>query len=400
MTPIANIEDLRQAARRRVPKAFFEYLEAGSYDQLTLRANRSDLDALKLHQRVMTDVSHRVQATTMVGQSASMPVALGPAGLIGLIHANGEIHAARAAEAFGVPFCLSTMSICSIEDVAAAVNKPFWFQLYLMKDRGFNKSLIERAKAAGCPVLFLTMDLHVEGQRNADIRNGLSIPPKVTFANVLDVMSRPGWALGMLRSKRLTFGNFQQAGKMPKGVSELTEWVESQFDPSFSWRDIEWVRGLWPGKLVVKGVLDPEEARTAITAGADAILVSNHGGRQLDGAPSTASVFPQIKMALGDTVEVFFDSGIRSGMDVLKALGLGAKACFVGRAYVYGLGAFGEAGVRKSLELISRELDVGMALTGVTDVNTVPPDLVMGIQDNGSAQLAPSVSPNVMAAHA
>ncbi len=390
MTPITNIEDLRQAAKARVPKTFFDYLESGSYDQLTLRANRADLNALQLHQRVMTDVSHRVQATRMVGEAACMPVALGPAGLIGLVHANGEIHAAKAAEAFGVPFCLSTMSICSIEDVAAAVAKPFWFQLYLMKDRGFNKSLIERAKAAGCPALVLTMDLHVEGQRNADIKNGLSIPPRLTLSNVLDVLSRPRWALGMLRSKRYTFGNLAESGKTPKGVSELTEWVESQFDPSFSWRDIEWVRGLWPGKLIVKGVLDPQEARMAIDAGADAILVSNHGGRQLDGAPSTASIFPAIKSAVGDRVEVFFDSGIRSGLDVLKALGLGAKACFIGRAYIYGLGASGEWGVHKALELISRELDAGMALTGVTDVNQVPPDLVMDVRLSGSTQLASS----------
>lgn len=380
-----------------MPRTFFEYLESGSYDQLTLRANRADLDALQLHQRVMADVSHRVQATRMVGESASMPVALGPAGLIGLIHANGEIHAAKAAEAFGVPFCLSTMSICSIEDVAAGLAKPFWFQLYLMKDRGFNKSLIERARAARCPVLVLTMDLHVEGQRNADIKNGLSVPPKVTLANALDVLSRPRWCLEMLRSKRYTFGNLAESGKTPKGVSELTEWVESQFDPSFSWRDIEWVRGLWPGKLIVKGVLDPQEARTAIEAGADAILVSNHGGRQLDGAPSTASIFPAIKSAVGDSVEVFFDSGIRSGLDVLKALGLGAKACFIGRAYIYGLGASGESGVNKALKLISRELDVGMALAGVTDVNNIPLDLVLDLRLDGSARLAAWPSP--VAAH-
>jgi L-lactate dehydrogenase (cytochrome) len=357
-----------------VPAVFFEYVESGSYDELTLHANRADLDALKFRQRVVFDVSSRKKATTLMGEPARMPVALAPTGLIGAVYPNGEIHACRAAQQFGVPFCLSTMSICSIEDVAGAVEKPFWFQLYLMKDRGFSKSLLERAKAARCPVLVLTMDLHIEGRRNRDVRNGLNIPPQLTFKNVWDVLRSPSWALGMLGSKRFTFGNLEGHANA-KNLSALAEWVQDQFDPSFTWHDIEWVRKLWPGKLLVKGILDVEDARIAMSSGADAIVVSNHGGRQLDGAPSTASAFPAIREAIPGTV--YFDSGIRSGLDVLKALALGAEGCLIGRAFIYGLGAAGEAGVTKALRIMLDELDVGMALTGATDVAKVPHDLLL-----------------------
>lgn len=374
---VANIEDLREIARKRVPRTFFEYVEAGSYDELTLRANRAHLDALELRQRVMMDVSSRDQTTTIVGQPASLPVALAPAGLTGAVYPNGEIHAARAAETFGVPFCLSTMSVCSIEDVADAVAQPFWFQLYLMKDRGFSQSLIERAHAARCQVLVLTMDLHVEGQRTVDVHNGLGIPPRLTLANVINVAMHPRWALGMLRSKEYTFGNLKDAIRNSGNLGVLSEWVKQQFDPSFDRHDVEWVRKLWPGKLIVKGILDPQDAEIAVSAGADAILVSNHGGRQLDGAPSTAEAFPAVRDAVGDRAELLFDSGIRSGLDLLKALALGARACFIGRAYLYGLGACGEAGVHRALSLISEELDTGMALTGVTDVKAVPRDVIV-----------------------
>src|SRR5918911_4703854 len=314
---VATIEDLREIAKRRVPRTFFEYVEAGSYEELTLRANRGDLDALTFRQRVMTDVSSRTQATTMVGEQVAMPVALAPAGLAGSMYPNGEIHAARAAQAFGVPFCLSTMSVCSIEDVAAAVKKPFWFQLYLMKDRGFSRSLIERAKAARCPVLVLTMDLHVEGQRTVDVHNGLGIPPRLTARNVIDIAMHPRWAFGMLRSKEYTFGNLKDAIKNSGNLGAMSEWVKHQFDPSFDIHDVEWVRKLWPGKLIVKGILDPQDARDAVEAGAEAVLVSNHGGRQLDGAPSTAAAFPSIRDAVGADTELLFDSGIRSGLDLL-----------------------------------------------------------------------------------
>ncbi|MBZ6075621.1 alpha-hydroxy acid oxidase [Microvirga puerhi] len=374
---IANIEDLREIAKRRMPRTFFEYVEAGSYDELTLRANREALDALELRQRVMVDVSARIQETTIVGEPVSLPVALAPAGLTGAVYPNGEIHAARAAQSSGVPFCLSTMSVCSIEDVAAATGKPFWFQLYLMKDRGFSQSLIERAHAAQCPTLILTMDLHVEGQRTADVHNGLGIPPRMTLSNVMDIAMHPRWAFGMLGSKEYTFGNLKDAIKHSGNLGILSEWVKQQFDPSFDRHDVEWVRKLWPGKLIIKGILDPKDAEIAVAAGADAVLVSNHGGRQLDGAPSTVEAFPAVRDAVGDRAEILFDSGIRSGLDVLKALALGAQACLIGRAYLYGLGAGGEAGVSKALSLISEELDAGMALTGVTDVKTVQRDVIV-----------------------
>ena len=360
-----------------MPRTFFEYVEAGSYDELTRRANRADLDALELRQRVMVDVSSRTQATTMVGQPVSMPVALAPAGLTGAVYPNGEIHAARAAEKFGVPFCLSTMSVCSIEDVAGAVRKAVLVSA--LSDEGPRlQPVADRARqAARCPVLVLTMDLHVEGQRTPDVHNGLGIPPRLTVANVIDIALHPRWAFGMLRARNIPSAISRTPSRTSGNLGTLSEWVKQQFDPSFDWHDLEWVRKLWPGKLIVKGILDPEDARIAVEAGADAVLVSNHGGRQLDGAPSTAAAFPAIREAVGDQTELLFDSGVRSGLDVLKALGLGARACFIGRAYLYGLGAGGEAGVRKALTIMSEELDTGMALTGQTDVKSIPPDVIV-----------------------
>ena len=371
---VSNIADLKALARRRVPRPFFEYVENASYEGLTKRANRRDLDELRFRQQVMRSVAGRSCEVTMLGERAAMPVGLAPTGLAGGIHVNGEIAGARAAHAFGVPFCLSTMSIDSIEDVATT-QCPFWFQLYLMKDRGFTQSLLDRAAAAGCKVLVLTMDLHVEAQRNRDLKNGFGIPPKLTFGNVASILLRPRWALSMLGSKQFTFGNLK--GQVKGGLGELIDWQQSQFDESFDARSIDWVRSHWPGKVVIKGVLDPGDARIAAEHGADAVLVSNHGGRQLDGTCSSASILPKIRDALPDRVELFVDSGIRSGMDVLKMLALGAKACFIGRAWVYGLGAGGEAGVAKALQLIRDELDTTMALTGVTDLSNVPPDVLM-----------------------
>jgi len=373
---IASIEDLRRRAHARVPKPFMDYVESGSFAEITLEANRTDLDAIRFRERVMFDVSDRKLETTMLGAKVAMPVAIGPTGMCGAVWSNGEILACRAAHEFGIPFSLSTNALLSIEDVAGAVERPFWFQLYLEKDRGFSKELLERAKAAGCPVLILTMDLHVEGTRYCDVHNGLGVPPKLTPANVWSIVTRPRWAFAMLHSKRWSFGNY--AGKVKSGnVKKMAELVKSQLDSSFDLKTLEWVRSLWPGKLVVKGILDPEDARMAADAGADAVLVSNHGGRQLDGAPSTASILPQIVEAVGDRVEVYVDSGVRSGLDVLKFLGLGARACFIGRAYLYGLGAYGQAGVTKALDIIRDELDVAMALTGVTDVRKVPRSVIL-----------------------
>ena len=377
MPPITCIEDLRRLAMRRAPRAIFDYVDRGSYEEATLRANRADLDALKLRQRVMIDVDARSTATTMLGQPVSMPVALAPTGLTGILHADGEILAARAAQAFGVPFTLSTMSICSIEAVAEAVEAPFWFQLYVMRDRGFVASLIERASAARCSALMLTADLQIQGQRHRDIKNGLSVPPKLSLRNALDIATKPRWALGMLGTRHRNFGNL--AGHIPgggKGLSTLSQWIASQFDPSLSWQDVAWVKSLWPGKLIVKGILDPEDARAAVDAGADAVVVSNHGGRQLDGAPSSIAALPRIVDAVDGRCEVWFDSGVRSGQDVLKALALGAGAALVGKAFLYGLGALGERGVATVLELIRRELDVSMALTGTRDVRDVGPQVL------------------------
>jgi L-lactate dehydrogenase (cytochrome) len=389
MTIYTNIEDLRLAASRKVPKPFFEYVENGSYDELTLRANRRDLDAIRFRQRVMLNVSERRHGGTMLGEPVTIPLALAPTGLCGSMCADGEIKAARAAQRFGVPFCLSTMSVASIEDVAAKVERPFWFQLYLMKDRSISESLIDRAKAARCSALVLTMDLHVEGQRNRDVKNGLGIPPKLTPANIWSIVSHPGWALPMLRASEWTFGNLKGEVKNAGDLGELAQWVKSQFDPSFDWHTIDWVRERWGGKLIVKGILDADDAKLAVKAGADAVLVSNHGGRQLDGAASTASQLPAIRDAIGGAkAELWADSGIRSGQDVLKFLAMGASACMIGRAYLYGLGAAGEDGVTRALELIRDEMDVAMALTGLTDAAKVPPDLILGAPSRSAQEPA------------
>jgi L-lactate dehydrogenase (cytochrome) len=373
---IASIADLRRRAHARVPRPFMDYVESGSFSQITLRENRRDLDAIRFRERVMFDVSHRKVETTMLGEKVAMPLAIGPTGMCGAVWSNGEILSCRAAHDFGIPFSLSTNALLSIEDVASSVEKPFWFQLYLEKDRGFSKELIERAKAVGCPVLILTMDLHVEGTRYADTHHGLGVPPRLTPANIWSIVSNPSWAFAMLHSKRWSFGNY--AGKIKSGnVSEMAKLVKSQLDPSFDVKTLEWVRSLWPGKLIVKGILDPDDARMAVDAGADAILVSNHGGRQLDSVPSTASALPPILDAVGDRTEVYVDGGVRTGLDVLKFLGLGARACFIGRAYLYGLGAYGQPGVLKALEILRDELDVAMALTGVTDASKVPRSVIL-----------------------
>ena len=377
MHPITHNEDLRQLAMRRAPRAIFDYVDRGSYDEVTLHANRADMDALKLRQRVMIDVAQRSLKTTMIGQPVTMPVGLAPTGLTGIMHPDGEILAARAAQAFGVPFTLSTMSICSIEAVRAAVSQPFWFQLYVMRDRGFAASLIERAKAAQCSALILTADLQIQGQRHRDIKNGLSVPPRLTLANALDIASKPRWALGMLGTKHRNFGNL--AGQIPGGGKDLTtlsQWIASQFDPTLSWKDVAWVRSLWPGKLIVKGILDADDAREAVEAGADAVVVSNHGGRQLDGAPSSIAALPYVVDAIGDRCEVWLDSGVRSGQDVVRVLALGARATMIGKAFLYGLGAMGERGVTTALELIRKELDVSMALMGTRDVCDIGPHVL------------------------
>jgi len=359
-----SIDDLRLMAKRRVPRAFFEYCDRGSYAEETLEANRADLKALKLRQRVMVDVSNRSTETTIIGQPAALPLALAPTGLTGMQYADGEILAARAAEKAGIPFCLSTMSICSIEDVAAGTSKPFWFQLYVMKDRGFAQSLVERAIAAKCSALVLTVDLQVQGQRHRDIKNGMTVPPRITLANLVDIATKPDWALRVLRGKRKTFGNLDGFVKGMTGVKSLGQWISGQFDTTLNWNDVAWIRSLWPGKLIIKGVLDVGDARAAAATGADAIVVSNHGGRQLDGAPSSISALPRIVDAVGSDTEILFDGGVRSGQDVLRALALGARACMIGRAFLYGLGAGGEAGVAKTIDIIAKELSVSMALTG------------------------------------
>jgi len=368
LSTMTCIEDLRQVARRKVPRAFFAYAEAGSYSQATLRSNREDLDRIKLRQRILVDVSQRDLTTTVIGEPARLPIALAPIGLCGMQRGDGEILACRAAHAAGIPFTLSTMSICSIEDVAQAVGKPFWFQLYVMKDRGFIRSLIERAAAAKCSALVLTVDLQVLGQRHCDIRNGMTVPPVVKLANVIDIASKPGWALSILQGKRKTFGNLAGHVRGMDNVTSLAQWTNSQFDPALNWKDVEWVRSLWPGKLILKGILDVEDAKVAAQTGASALVVSNHGGRQLDGAPSSISALPKIADAVGSQIEVMFDGGIRSGQDVLRALALGARSCLIGRSYVYGLGAYGQEGVAKAIDILAKELDVSMALTGMINV--------------------------------
>ena len=368
MPVVTCIEDLRQLSRKRVARAIFDYVDRGSYTESTLRANRADLELLTLRQRVGIDVDKRSTRGTMLGEEVSMPVGLAPVGLTGLNWADGEILAARAAQRFGVPFTLSTMSICSIEDVAGGVEKPFWFQLYVMRDRGFAASLIERAKAAGCSALVLTLDLQIQGQRHRDLKNGLAVPPTLTLGTALDIMMKPAWALNVLRGKRKSFGNLE--GRIPdaNSLTTLSQWIAGQFDPTLSWKDVEWVKKLWGGKLVLKGVLDAEDAKIAAQSGADALVVSNHGGRQLDGTLSSIRALPEVVDAVAEGIEVWFDGGIRGGQDVLKALALGARATLIGRAFAYGLGAMGEAGVTRALEIIQRELDVTMALCGLRSV--------------------------------
>ena len=376
MQVVTCIDDLRAMAQKRVARAIFDYVDRGSYAEFTLRANRADLESLALRQRVGIDVDRRSIRATMIGEPVTMPVALAPVGLTGLNWADGEILACRAAQRFGVPFTLSTMSICSIEDVAEAVKKPFWFQLYVMRDRGFAASLIERAKAAGCSALVLTLDLQIQGQRHRDLKNGLTVPPRLTMSSAFDILLKPGWALNVLRGKRKSFGNLE--GRIPdaKSLTTLSQWVAGQFDPTLSWKDVEWVKKLWGGKLVLKGILDAEDAKVALGCGIDAIVVSNHGGRQLDGAISSIRALPEVVEAVQGKTEVWVDGGIRSGQDVLKALALGADATMIGRAFAYGLGAMGEAGVTRALEIIRAELDVSMALCGLRDVKDASPAIL------------------------
>jgi len=368
---ITSIADLRALARRRVPRALFDYADRGSYDELTIRRNRADLESIAFRQRVAIDVSAQSLATTLVGEPAVMPLGIAPTGLTGLFYPDGEIVGARAAQAFGIPFCLSTLSICSIEDVRAAVSKPFWFQLYLMRDRGFNEELIARATAAQCSAIVLTLDLQVQGVRRNDLKNGLAIPPRLTLRNALEIALRPAWTFGVLLGGRRTFGNL--AGRMPgaDGLVTLSQWIATQFDPTVSWKDVEWVRNRWPGKLILKGVLDAEDAQLACETGADAIVVSNHGGRQLDGALSTIAALPDVVEAVDGRREVLLDGGVQCGQDVLRALALGARGCLIGKSFLYGLAAMGGEGVTTALDLIRKELTVSLALTGCNDVQAV-----------------------------
>ena len=368
MKHVTCIEDLRQLHKQRVPKAFFDYADRGSYTEDTLRANSDDLQQIKFRQRILVDVSKRDLSTKILGGPAAMPLILAPVGLLGMQHGDGEIYACRAAQAAGIPFTQSTMSICSIEDIAAAVDKPFWFQLYVMKDRGFIKALIERATAAKCSALVLTVDLQVLGQRHQDIKNGMTVPPEWSLSKLLDFASKPAWVAGVLRGKRRSFGNIVGHVRGTEDLTKLAEWTASQFDTTLSWKDIDWIRSIWPGKLVLKGILDVEDAELAAKTGAQAIVVSNHGGRQLDGAPSSIEALPEIADAVGSQMEIMFDSGIRTGMDVMRALALGAKSCMIGRAYAYGLGAAGQEGVAKAIDLLAKELTTTMGLCGVNTI--------------------------------
>jgi L-lactate dehydrogenase (cytochrome) len=376
--PVLNsIADLREEARRRVPRAIFDYADRGSYDEVTFNRNLSDLAAIQLRQRVMVDVSAQQLSTTVLGEEWSMPCGIGPTGLTGLFHANGEMLGARAAQAFGVPFCLSTMSICSIEDVRSAVQKPFWFQVYLMRDRGFNKELLERALAANCSAIMLTVDMPVQGLRRRDPKNGLSIPPRLTLKNMFEVAMRPTWAFKVLTGKRRTFGNLEARMKNTGGLKTLSEWIAQQFDATVTWNDLAWLREQWPRKIIIKGILDAEDARLAVQHGVDAMVVSNHGGRQLDGARSTISALPEVVDAVGGRCDVLMDGGVRTGQDVLKALALGAKGCLIGKAFLYALAARGEAGVTLALDIIRQELAVSLALTGANDVRNVTRDILV-----------------------
>jgi len=373
---ITNIEDLRVLHKKRTPKMFYDYADSGSWTESTYRANESDFQKIKFRQRVAVDMNNRTLKTTMVGQEVSMPVALAPTGLTGMQHADGEILAAQAAEKFDVPFCLSTMSICSIEDVAERTTKPFWFQLYVMKDRGFIERLIERAKAAKCSALVLTLDLQILGQRHKDLKNGLTAPPKLTIPNILNMATKPRWCLGMAMTPRRTFRNIVGHATGVGDMSSLSSWTAEQFDPGLSWDDVEWIKKLWGGKLIIKGILDEEDARFAADSGADALIVSNHGGRQLDGAVSSIQALPGIVNAVGKDIEVWMDGGIRSGQDVLKAWALGARGTMIGRPFLYGLGAMGGAGVTKCLEIIRNELDITLAHVGHRDIQNVTTDIL------------------------
>ena len=368
---ITNIEDLRKLAQRRVPRMFYDYADSGSWTEGTYRANESDFQKIKLRQRVAVNMEGRSTATKMVGVDVAMPVAIAPTGLTGMQHADGEILAAKAAEAFGIPFTLSTMSICSIEDIRANTTAPFWFQLYVMRDRDFIERLIDRAKAANCGALVLTLDLQIIGQRHKDLKNGLSAPPKLTLANILNMMTKPRWGLGMLGTSRRQFGNIVGHVKGVSDMSNLSAWTAQQFDPRLNWGDVEWIKKRWGGKLILKGIQDVEDAKLAVASGADAIVVSNHGGRQLDGAPSSIEALPAIVAAVGEQIEVWMDGGIRSGQDVLKAWALGARGTMIGRAMVYGLGAMGEEGVFKALQILHKELDITMAFCGHTQIRDV-----------------------------
>ena len=383
---VTEIEDLRRVAERKVPRMFYDYVDSGSWTETTYRSNETDFDRIKLRQRVLVDMDNRSLATQMIGESVNMPVAIAPTGFTGMMWADGEIHAARAAEKFGVPFSLSTMSICSIEDIATHTSKPFWFQLYVMRDQDYMANLIQRAKDANCSALILTADLQVMGQRHKDIKNGLSAPPKPTLTNIMNLMTKPQWCMNMLGTKRRSFGNIIGHAKGVEDLSSLSSWTEEQFDPRLSWDDVARIKDMWGGKLIIKGIMEPEDAIMAARSGADALVVSNHGGRQLDGALSSISALSDIVQAVhaeNSDIEVWLDSGIRSGQDVLKAISLGAKGTMIGRAFLYGLGAYGEDGVRRALEIIYKECDISMAFCGHTDINKVTDDiLVKGTYEN------------------
>ncbi|MGO4382229.1 alpha-hydroxy acid oxidase [Pseudoduganella sp. RAF53_2] len=377
MTIITCIEDLRVLAKKRVPRMFYDYADSGSWTESTYRANQTDFQKIKFRQRVAVDLNDRQLQSSMAGQQVSMPVAIAPTGLTGMQHADGEILAAKAAEKFGIPFTLSTMSICSIEDVAANTSKPFWFQLYVMKDREFINRLIDRAKAAKCSALVLTLDLQVLGQRHKDLRNGLSAPPKLTIPNMLNMATKPRWCLGMLGTRRRQFGNIVGHATSVSDMSSLSAWTSQQFDLSLSWKDVEWIKQRWGGKLIIKGIMDAEDARLAVDSGADALIVSNHGGRQLDGAQSSIEALPAIADVVGKQIEVHLDGGIRSGQDVIRAIALGARGVYIGRPFLYGLGAMGEQGVTRCLEIIRNELDLTMAFCGLRDIQNVDKSILL-----------------------
>ncbi|SKB44136.1 alpha-hydroxy acid oxidase [Luteibacter sp. 22Crub2.1] len=376
-TPITCVADLRDLARKRVPRAFFDYDDRGSYEEVTLRDNRAVFDRIHLRQRVMIDVDRRDLTTEVIGQPLSVPLAIAPTGLTGLTHGSGEILAARAAAAAGIPFCLSTMSICSVEQVAAAVKDPFWFQIYVMRDRGFTRSLITRAREAGCSALMVTADLQIQGQRHREIKNGMTVPPKLTMRNLVDILGKPRWVSGVLSAPSRSFGNLAGQIDGADGLTTLAQWIGNQFDPRLTWDDIGWIRDLWPGKLILKGIMEPDDARAAVKAGVDAIVVSNHGGRQLDGAVASAYALPRVVDAVGNDIEVLFDGGIQTGQALLKALALGARAGLIGKAFLYGLGAMGQEGVTRVIEILRRELDVSMALTGNTSVRALDRSILL-----------------------